>query len=150
MYTLPEGITVQRLEGNRDLTECRNIRRTVFIDEQKVTEGEEWDGLDSFFTHFLLKEKGKVVGTARVKINAMNEAKLGRLALLQEARGKGLGKVFMEWLLDDIKKVDKNLKIVKISAQTSVLPFYEKLGFVKTGNEYMEANIPHYAMTWTP
>ena len=32
-------------------------------------------------------------------------------------------------------------------AQSEVLPFYEKMGFVKTGNEFEEAGIMHFKMS---
>jgi predicted GNAT family N-acyltransferase len=150
MVELPENISVQKLEGNRDLTEVRALRRTVFIEEQKVDEGIEWDGLDVFYSHYLIKQGGRPIGTARAKVNAMNEGKLGRFCLLEEARGKKLGRVFLDYIIADLKKNDKNLKVIKISAQTTVVPFYEKAGFNKSGDEYMEANIPHYAMSWEP
>jgi ElaA protein len=35
---------------------------------------------------------------------------------------------------------------IKISAQTYLIPFYESLGFQKTGAEYLEDGIPHIAM----
>jgi predicted GNAT family N-acyltransferase len=150
MTDLPENISIQKLDGKRDLSEVRELRRKIFIEEQKVPEGIEWDGLDSFYTHYLIKEGGKPIGTARAKTNPMGDGKLGRLCLLPEARNKKLGRVLLDFIIADLKKNDKNLKNIKISAQTSVVPFYEKAGFTKFGDEYMEADMPHYAMSWEP
>jgi ElaA protein len=150
MVDLPENISIQKLEGKRDLSEVRDIRRKVFIEEQKVDEGIEWDGLDVFYTHYLVKEAGKPIGTARAKVNEFGDGKMGRFCLLPEARGKKLGKVLIDYVISDLKKNYKNLKTIKISAQTYTVPFYEKMGFNKQGDEYVEANIPHYAMSWEP
>jgi ElaA protein len=35
---------------------------------------------------------------------------------------------------------------IKIGAQQYLLQFYENLGFVQTGESYLEDNIPHIAM----
>ncbi len=148
MAPLPEGVTVQKLEGKRDLAECKAIRATVFVDEMKVSASVDSDGLDVFHTHYLLKQGGKNIGTARRKVNPMGEGKISRVCFLQEARGKGLGKAFMNYILSDMKKEEKHLKTVKVSSQVQAAPFYEKLGFEKTGDEYMEADIPHIAMVW--
>ncbi|MBI3418962.1 MAG: GNAT family N-acetyltransferase [Proteobacteria bacterium] len=150
MTDLPTGLAIHKLDGKRDLTECFEIRRAVFIEEQQVPRDTEQDGLDVFYTHYLLKEGGKPIGTARAKVNAMNEGKMGRFCLVVDARKKGYGKALMEYILADLKKNDKNLKKVQISAETVSMPFFEKLGFAKIGDEYQEANIPHFAMVWTP
>jgi ElaA protein len=47
-----------------------------------------------------------------------------------------------------IKAIEKYYKQthIKISAQTYLKKFYNNLGFIETGEEYLEDNIPHVAM----
>ncbi|MNH27669.1 hypothetical protein D3C79_877910 [compost metagenome] len=41
----------------------------------------------------------------------------------------------------------QNLPYLKLSAQTYVTAFYEALGFVVQGEEYLDCGIPHIDMT---
>jgi predicted GNAT family N-acyltransferase len=46
-------------------------------------------------------------------------------------------------ILEDLKDVTS---MIYMHAQIQVLPFYEKLGFIKEGNLFEEAGIMHYKM----
>ena len=50
----------------------------------------------------------------------------------------------MKAILDDLKKCNDK---IYMHAQSEVLPFYEKMGFIKEGNEFEEAGIMHFKMT---
>ena len=49
---------------------CAELRRTVFIEEQGVSEAEEIDGLDDICTHVLATSDGTPVGAARFRVLA--------------------------------------------------------------------------------
>lgn len=77
-----------QIEATRDITTCRALRRTVFIEEQGVSEADEVDGLDDSAIHLLARLNGVPVGTARLIIKG-NVGKIGRVCVLPEARGTG-------------------------------------------------------------
>ena len=126
-----------------DLDTCRALRRTVFIDEQGVTEAEEWDGLDGQALHVLGWLDGTPVGTARVFIEG-DTGKIGRVCVLAVARGTGAGAAIMRGAIDALR--ERGVAKAKLSSQTHAIPFYEKLGFVAYGPEYPDAGIPHRDM----
>lgn len=142
--TLPD-FSFLRLETHEDIDVCRSIRRAVFIQEQHVAESDEWDGQDEIHVHYLAFYNQEPVGTARFRIDPDGEGKIGRFCLLKQARGKGFGQKFLSALVQDMKH-DKTLTLIKISAQTHAVSFYEKAGFVVTGGEYLDCNIPHFDM----
>ena len=110
--------------------------------EQLVPKEEEWDGQDEGSWHYLAVSKGNIpVGCARL----MPSGQIGRMAVLKELRGLGIGAL----LLDCAVTQATELKIEKVflHAQTYAIGFYEKAGFKAHGEEFMDANIPHYAMT---
>jgi predicted GNAT family N-acyltransferase len=74
----------------------------------------------------------------------MQDGQIGRLAVLPEWRGQGVGRALLELLLVIASKMGN--EEVRLHAQTRVLGFYRKRGFTKTGKEFMEAGIPHIAM----
>ncbi len=117
------------------------IRRVVFIDEQQVPQEEEWDGLDSQCLHFLAMLKGEPVGTARL----LPDGHIGRVAVLEHARGLGIGYRLMEAAIQAAR--DAGHARAVLSAQLHALAFYEQLGFVAHGDVFMDAGIPHREMT---
>lgn len=116
------------------------IRRLVFIEEQRVPEEEEWDGLDPDCLHFLALHRGEPVGTARL----LPDGHIGRVAVLSRARGLGAGALLMRAAIDAARR--HGHPSVELAAQTHALPFYARLGFEAFGDEFMDAGIPHRNM----
>ncbi|MEQ6916692.1 GNAT family N-acetyltransferase [Halomonas aquatica] len=124
-------------ELGRDATE---IRRVVFIEEQSVPIEEEWDGRDVACRHFLALWNGTPVGTARL----LPDAHIGRVAVLAEARGWGIGAALMRAAIEAARR--HGHPRVELAAQTHALAFYERLGFEAVGSEFLDAGIPHRNM----
>ncbi|WP_163558921.1 GNAT family N-acetyltransferase [Halomonas sp. NO4] len=116
------------------------IRRVVFIEEQQVPREEEWDGRDDACRHFLARLDGTPVGTARL----LPDAHIGRVAVLAEARGRGIGVALMQAAIDAARR--DGHPAVELAAQTHALPFYERLGFQAFGGEFLDAGIAHRNM----
>lgn len=133
-----------RIELTDDLEACRALRRTVFIEEQKVPEAEEWDGLDGQAIHLLAWQEGEPVGTARILLQG-EIGKIGRVCVLEQARGTGLGAALIRAAMD-VLRTRPGIVTAKLGAQTHAIGFYEKLGFTVYGPEYDDAGIPHRDM----
>ncbi|SDN58850.1 GNAT family N-acetyltransferase [Vreelandella arcis] len=117
-----------------------DVRRVVFIDEQRVPQDEEWDGQDPACRHFLAYLNGDPVGTARL----LPDGHIGRVAVLAEARGAGIGRMLMQAAMATAQRVGHGQ--VALSSQLHALPFYERLGFIAHGEVFMDAGIPHREM----
>jgi predicted GNAT family N-acyltransferase len=72
---------------------------------------------------------------------------LGRLAVVAEARGSGVGAELVRGI--ETRAGDHDLKAVYLGAQTHAVPFYERLGYETFGAEYDDAGLPHRHM-WRP
>lgn len=120
----------------------RDIRNRVFVEEQGVPPDLEWDGLDEHAYHVLAcAADGTPIGTGRL----LQDGHIGRLAVLREWRGKGVGGALLEILLVIANKM--GYEQVLLHAQVAVKAFYQRRGFVPQGNVFMEAGIPHLLMT---
>ena len=128
-----------------DLAACRALRRAVFIEEQNVPEAEEWDGQDADALHVLAFADGQPVGTARVLLLG-DTGKIGRVCVLSQARGTGLGAALILAALDMLRN-RPGITRAKLGAQTHAIGFYEKLGFTAFGPIYDDAGIPHRDMS---
>lgn len=69
---------------------------------------------------------------------------IGRMAVLKDWRGRGVGRALLQTLLD--LAVRQGLPRVTLSAQTHALGFYERAGFHVVGEPFMDAGIPHRKM----
>jgi ElaA protein len=74
-----------------------------------------------------------------------NYASIGRVINSPKVRRRGVGKVLMEESIAQMARLFPN-DAVKIGAQSYLLSFYKSLGFVSTGEEYLEDDIPHTSM----
>ncbi|MCF1707765.1 GNAT family N-acetyltransferase [Tabrizicola sp. J26] len=127
-----------------DLATCRRLRRIVFIDEQGVSEADEIDDRDGEAIHLLAVADGRPLGTARLLIEG-HIGKIGRVCVLQEARGTGLGAALIRAAVERLRSVP-GVKKAKLGAQVHALGFYERLGFTAYGPVYDDAGIEHRDM----
>ena len=127
--------------GSAQFESCQTIRIEVFVEEQGVSIEEELDVLDSSALHVLALIDGKPVGTARAVEKQPGLWKIGRVAVCASYRQQGVGVTLMRGIESTCPTSHFTL-----SAQTHALKFYEKLGYVAKGAEFMEAGIPHFHM----
>ena len=135
--------TVIIVETPADWEACYAIRKTVFVEEQAVPLELELDEYDDVATHFLLRDGDAPLATARL-LDKHGLAKIGRVAVLKEARGRGLGLVLMRAVLEEARR--QGFTEAVLDSQTYAIPFYERLGFVAEGEEFDDAGIPHFLM----
>jgi predicted GNAT family N-acyltransferase len=127
---------------------ARRIRHAVFCEEQQVPLDLEWDEHEAVCEHVLAEVDGAPVGAARVRPYAPGVFKVERVAVLKEARGRGIGLFIMAEIMRRL--ADRNVTAVVLNAQVQVEGFYHRLGFVSDGERFMEAGIPHVHMSWHP
>lgn len=137
------SLFVRLADWQTDRDTIRGIRQKVFVEEQQVPEDLEWDELEESAQHFLIYQSNKAIGTGRLT----GSGKIGRMAILKDARGNGAG-------LELLQRICKFARVsgqknVYLNAQVHAVPFYEKAGFAVTGEEFMEADIPHVRMDLT-
>ena len=127
-----------------DIALCRVLRRSVFIEEQGVSEADELDKYDGTALHLLARLDGVAVGTARLLVKG-DVGKIGRVCVLASARGKGIGAALIRAAVDRFRDMP-GLANVRLGAQTHALEFYTRLGFTPMGEVYQDAGIPHQDM----
>lgn len=134
---------IKLIEPGGNFSDAVSIRFEVFVEEQNIDPEAELDEHD-YEAHFaVLYDDGVPVACARVYFYA-NEARLGRVAVLRHARGRGYGAAVCERLLDLCRQ--NGTERVVLDSQSYAVPFYEKLGFTPCSGEFLEEGIPHIAM----
>ncbi len=121
------------------------IRHKVFVQEQQVPLSREIDKDEAYAIHFVLYDQGEPLATARLLPIDENQVKLQRMAVLKQARGRGLG----EKVLEEAERFAKEqgFKEITLGAQLTARLFYENSGFIAYGPVFQDAGIDHIAMT---
>jgi predicted GNAT family N-acyltransferase len=145
---------VRVAEDAADREACFAVRKEVFVGEQGVPEDIEYDAYDAGALHVLaIREDGVPLGTGRLLYGPEAAAKtggdptagsLGRLAVTKAARGLGVGVALVRAIEDAARA--RGLAAVDLHAQTQAMGFYERLGYVAYGAEFLDAGIDHRAM----
>ena len=148
-------IEVRLAESAADRRASWKIRERVFIGEQQIAEAIERDGLDELAWHFVAWDGSAACGTARVfgldgdhrpiAPSGAKVIKIGRMAVLPEQRRHGIGRLLLDAAIDHARA--HGIDTAELSAQEYVVPFYERAGFVASGDRYEEAGIPHRWMS---
>ena len=140
--------TIKKFEAltANELYTILRLRSEVFVVEQDCVY-QDLDDKDKKALHVIGWYGNTIVAYTRifdVKLY-FNEASSGRVVVDQKHRSKGFGTDIMNASIDAIKK-HYNQAQIKISAQTYLIKFYNKLGFKEQGKPYLEDGIPHTAM----
>ncbi len=119
----------------------RAVRIAVFVIEQNIPEELEWDEFDAVSVHALAEDDaGTPIGCGRL----LPDGHIGRMAVLSDWRGRGVGAALLVKLID-LARARGDAR-VRLHAQTQAMPFYAKFGFAPVGAEFSEAGIAHWTM----
>ena len=125
------------------------LRQAVFVVEQNCPYLDA-DGNDQQALHCLGHQQGKLVAYTRLLPQGLayeHYAAIGRVVTSPDVRGEGAGKEIMRYSIQQVQKRFPG-QAIKISAQSHLNNFYDQLGFIATGEEYLEDGIPHQAMIY--
>ncbi|MBS0192967.1 MAG: GNAT family N-acetyltransferase [Proteobacteria bacterium] len=138
---LTTDFRIEPADYRTDFQDLRHIRETVFVGEQKVPLELEWDALDPLCQHVIARDgENRAIGTGRLS----PQHAIGRLAVLPEWRGRGVGAALLAALIDAARM--QHWDEVELHAQVDAIAFYRKYGFEAFGEQYDEAGIRHQSM----
>jgi predicted GNAT family N-acyltransferase len=119
------------------------VRIAVFVDEQGISREDELDELDATAVHCAGYLGGRPVAAGRLVV-LNGYGKIGRMAVLREHRGSGLGAGVLEAL--EREGAARGLREYRLSAQLTARGFCERAGYAAEGDVYDEVSIPHIGM----
>ena len=133
-------VSIKRVTWQQAESDLRKVRTIVFIREQSVTPEFEWDDIDSGAVHLLAMHGNQAIGCLRI----IHYTKIGRMAVLSQWRGLGVGKMLLNEAINICRTYGS--KQIDLSAQTHAIHFYQQAGFQITSEEYTDVQIPHVDM----
>ena len=123
--------------------DAQRLRMEVFVIEQSVPIELEWDESDEISMHTVAyDEEGQPVATGRL----LPDGHIGRMAVRKNQRRQGIGTLVLLTLLAEAKRL--GYAELVLHAQTHAQQFYERHGFIRIGDAFFEAGIPHIKMLY--
>jgi len=136
-------IEVRPARDQSEIDAALALRYEVFCTEQGVSLEEERDGLDGEALHLVVADDGEVVGTCRLLLVG-SEVKLGRMAVAASHRGRGLA---AELLVEaDARSRELRAERIALAAQLTAQSLYERAGYARYGDVFLDAGIEHVMM----
>lgn len=100
---------------------------------------------ESEYLHFGIEQDGQLIACVLAVPLGSGRAKLRQMAVLSECQGQGIGRRLIESVEDCL--VQQGFQVVELDARREAVGFYEKLGYVSQGDEFISVTIPHQRMT---
>ncbi len=126
-----------------DYVKAVAVRAIVFVGEQGTTYTIERDEHEHACVHILGEIDGEPVAAGRIRA-VDGCAKLERLAVRKEWRGRGHGDGLIEFMMHVAR--DLGFTKFKLHAQVAAKGFYARHGFAVVGDTFIEADIQHCLM----
>ena len=128
-----------------ELYQIIQLRIAVFIIEQDCPYP-DLDDMDHDAQHLWIEDAGEIVCYLRVNPAGSRflEPSLGRIVTKKSHRNRGYAEKLIKKAIDLV--CEKESRAIRISAQCYLEKYYEKFGFIKASEEYLEDDIPHIEM----
>jgi predicted GNAT family N-acyltransferase len=136
-------IEVRPANGPAEVEAALDLRYRVFCGEQGVTLAADQDGLDGEALHIVALAGGRLAGTCRLVFDD-GIARLGRMAVEPDLRGRGIGAAVLEQAEHEARRA--GAERIRLHAQSAARTLYERAGFEIRGEEFLEEGIPHVTM----
>lgn len=126
----------------RELYEILKSRAEVFMLGQGII-CQDMDDLDYQSCHFFLWENDRAAAYMRAFYKSEGDVRIGRVLALNKRQGVG-----SQLMNNALQYIKNNMPCDKISvnSQTQAVGFYEKFGFERISDEFMEEGVPHIKM----
>jgi len=144
---IPQDFRVEPASWDTDFDDLRAVREQVFVVEQQVPREDELDEFDPKARHVIARDaEGRAIGTGRLvpPTPPATSATVGRVAVLAEWRGRGVGQAIMRVLTEQARAL--GIGAIELHAQVHAIPFYANLGFETVGERFLECAIEHQTM----
>jgi ribosomal protein S18 acetylase RimI-like enzyme len=94
--------------------------------------------------HLVCQEDGELVGCLVLVPQGGSEVRMRQVAVTPRAQGRGIGRALTEFAEDFARR--RGFSRVTLHARVTAVPFYEKLGYERVGDQFEAVTIPHWSM----
>ncbi|HUC81959.1 MAG TPA: GNAT family N-acetyltransferase [Flavisolibacter sp.] len=94
--------------------------------------------------HMAAYEDDRILGCCMLVKEDEETVRLRQMAVVDDVQGKGIGRALMQFA-ENLAR-DRGYQRITMHARKAAVGFYERLGYKKKGEEFMEITIPHVVM----
>ena len=140
-------VTVRLTQAADEIDAAHDLRRRVFLGEQRVDAADDFDEFEATADHMVALDESGVVATCRLRAygDGGQDMKLERMAVEQRLRGSGVGSRLLEGA-EELGR-ERGARRMVLHAQTQARDFYAANGYEPEGELFMEAGIEHIRMS---
>ena len=97
------------------------------------------------YIHIIAKSSNdEIIAYLQFRLLDDNTAKMQQVAVRKKNQTNGIGRRLVNHSEQFIKNI--GVRFIVLHAREPVIGFYEKLGYQKIGEKFLEVTIPHYKM----
>ena len=130
--------------GSKEYRQMVDLRYHLLRKPLGLTFNDEELQHEKNYIHIGCFDDDKMEGCCMLVPLNTETVQLRQMAVTSGLQGKGIGRVLMQFA-ENIAR-DRGYKKLIMHARKTALGFYEKIGYIKTGNEFLEVTLPHYVM----
>jgi N-acetylglutamate synthase-like GNAT family acetyltransferase len=130
--------------GSKEYTQMIQLRQAILRDPIGLQFSQE--ELDEEKDHILIAayEDDDMLGCCMLKKVDNHTLQLRQMAVKDNLQRKGIGASIMSFA-ENLSR-DKGYKKIIMHARDSAIGFYERCGYKKKGDQFIEINLPHHVM----
>jgi len=140
------GIVVkEEAFGSEAYFDMLALRKRILRDPLNLEWTEEERSWEEKERHFGCAVEKRIVACLVIRSLSDGVVKLRQMAVDLDCQGAGFGRR----LICGVEEVlaGEQISIIELHARETALGFYEKLGFNREGETFLEVNIPHWKMS---
>ncbi len=97
------------------------------------------------YRHFGIVQENRMIACLMVVPHTDELVQVRQMAVLEELQGQGYGRVIMT-RVEEVLANEGRVKRIFLNARGTAIGFYAKLGYIGTGDQFIEVGIPHLRM----
>ena len=121
-----------------------SLRWSILRKPIGMQKGTEKDDIEDSAIHRAIFKNKKIIGVGRLHYIDKNTSQIRYMAIIDQYRGVGLGKLMVEEFIN-ISKKNNVLKVI-LYARESAIHFYKKMDFEISQKAHRLGDINHYLM----
>lgn len=130
--------------GSPEYTACLALRERILRIPLGLRISENDLALDRESFHVAARDGGRIVGSLSLKPLGPTLVKFRQMAVDADQQGKDIGRKLVQFA--ERLACSRGFTGVELNARMTAKGFYDRLGYVAEGEEFLESTIPHVKM----
>lgn len=142
--TMSSVICSQIQYGSTEYSAALELREEVLRKPLGITLNRETLEQERDYFHLVCHADGELAGCLVLLPQGDADIRMRQVAVAPCYQGQGIGRALVNFA--EQFSCERGFSLMKLNARDTAIPFYEKLGYERIGDPFIEVTIPHQAM----